>query len=1703
MKNLNLKNLFFIVIISLISLKSFSQKGKFESPDMNLRHPITTFDRKNTFEVIRSMILNNTNEFSYYKEIKNKSNYFIGSMAYNSVHTTYSLEELQKKRQDCAFHARSQAFVALIGIDNNNMFGNIDTIRKYYEFALRSLYVLEDNKKIFRKQHSESSHLYRAEELIYSLQAYDMLKAVKELYPNEFTDQYLEIIGGALYNKRKDRHLQYFTRNLYRKSSQIFGIFINHDNHPLIVSAALGMSSLVLHDKGSKRKRQYKWQPIKWANTANWYINNRLWTNSTKSLSYDEGHSGYTEGPGYYQYAFNFLVPYFLTYNNAFEKDNVKDYCLSNNNCESVRNYFYDSKYDNLAKWFNTITLDNDFAPSYDDTDSDVSFSKSAVLRRSQLYNSTEFNFGNNKYDLDIFVSKSSHSVPIHNPSTILHKSGNAIYRTAYDKPSVSINKGRHYFHLLFEPKKSRDNLNWWSSNLLPDYNPSTHEHDDMGSFMIYADEEPLIIDPPYRDFSTHEEVLYPYQHNSLLIKYNNKYEGSSYKTDNAKAKFDYTNPRYRTMEMQYELDRLDMINIKHKLGEAKRTIEVFYDDDSNTEYYYVITDYVNSLENNSNIRMTINGNGIYTNLSENNKHRFKWESNLSESKWGILIENSSLLSNPTFSTDIGYSGLNGFSLHTRQNIDVVGKEAKFITIYRPYLKSVGIQRLTITTNTNDYTSSYIDSIGNDLQIHSHFIKHNQDTTINILNPFGLNQNSYIRTNAQGGFLFLSHNNFISEKCVSNTNFRKADIKSGSFLSYYDSTLRNYISTEYSNTEWDSTCFNKIITSYYEIMSKFKYRGVTFIEHDSCANVSYYLPDIEPGYALKVIDEITGEILPSQLNISTKTITINFGKYMTQFIIQLKDPCLLACYFPPTSETIDSIFNFDNGTTEVLNDDLDIIQPFGFLDISNGSVMSVCENVAFVNSDSLVLTGSEPKYTENYDREGNLIGIDTILFVSKIIINKNSSLVLDSTSITNLNANSQIIVKSGGTLLIKSGAILIIGGKNTSGIANILVEDSAYLCIEEGANISFYDLQDEFVEDNFFRVVFAPQPHTAYEAVNLYSSNGVFDIGGRFDNSICLNLCNIGYENNPYGITNVNYGWSNFIKSKAIILGDTLFCKNEEITFQTSRTINETNYIIKKYHYSDSLEKDILFDSTFYYGRTATITGNNLIGRNKIVLIIDNDCYFKDTIEHIYYVIDTPKSIFSVHTEICPGYGNLQANGAQSSIGRHIWSVERIALYEDDINAIDLDEYDDNESETNWAQEWEFTSEVSSNFNFPGYYFDGGYKYVISLTVFNSCGYSVTSYDTTYAYPSMDIFIYNEFSNSLLEIDTIMFYTNQEIVNNIVLRGVSKLSTNIKWYNEKWELISIVNPSNYEYEESTLILDSPQIASKFYCIANHSNCSDTDSIYIMINNHNLIVSDKSSNICKGTTLKLEAYNYNLLTDAKFEWDNEYLSEGHENPIISLTPDSSTVVRLMITYNDIIEIDYFNITVQDSIKPEITIFRLDSSFCFIPELSDENTIDKIYWDFRDGTPIDSTHNPCHTFPSDTSTLENVCVTIINKCNTYENCFYVNKNINAETPLKLTNNKNMNTMNTADNTRHYNKFSDNFIATPSPFNEYINFEFRLSKIDQNKIFIYDMLGRKVDELILLKETNKIYYDSNHLIPGVYLAKFNSSIIKIIKN
>ena len=138
-------------------------------------------------------------------------------------------------------------------------------------------------------------------------------------------------------------------------------------------------------------------------------------------------------------------------------------------------------------------------------------------------------------------------------------------------------------------------------------------------------------------------------------------------------------------------------------------------------------------------------------------------------------------------------------------------------------------------------------------------------------------------------------------------------------------------------------------------------------------------------------------------------------------------------------------------------------------------------------------------------------------------------------------------------------------------------------------------------------------------------------------------------------------------------------------------------------------------DVIYYYFKTTSL--------HRITIRITNDCGLnRDSIAYIF-VQDTPSFSFDVPATACAGIGNVLATTSADFTGDYMW----------DVNILDTSggmpfvcNKNQNNSITYHA---DFTGTLPDSFNFPGFNFLGGRKYLISLGVSNNCG-TLRKYDT-------------------------------------------------------------------------------------------------------------------------------------------------------------------------------------------------------------------------------------------------------------------------------------------------------------------------------------------------------------------------------------
>ncbi len=313
-------------------------------------------NKANDYKILLDLADNNSfDNFDYWK-VKNKSD---GGKRDKHVSSGASI-------------GLSAAFVYLVGVirDSTNPDSLVladTTILShkliYHGYRYRALNILIKLKKDRRIKFKPSPNLrfkqnvqYRSREIIAYTTTYDLLRLAYELEERTVDLGDLSLAKMAL---------QGTVANFYEACGS--GVKLYSNNHLLVYSGALGLASNVLNDVGHSKRRK-KYHSAKWAEKANWWIENTLFENGKKGrMSEKDFMAGYAEGPHYFLYAMEGLAPFFLSYRNMFNEDfeqEVKPKWRKEGH--TITNYDYTDKIHRLYNWYNYILMPKGVHPPYD-----------------------------------------------------------------------------------------------------------------------------------------------------------------------------------------------------------------------------------------------------------------------------------------------------------------------------------------------------------------------------------------------------------------------------------------------------------------------------------------------------------------------------------------------------------------------------------------------------------------------------------------------------------------------------------------------------------------------------------------------------------------------------------------------------------------------------------------------------------------------------------------------------------------------------------------------------------------------------------------------------------------------------------------------------------------------------------------------------------------------------------------------------------------------------------------------------------------------------------------------------------------------------------------------------------------------------------------------------------------------------------------
>jgi len=1338
---------------------------------------------------------------------------------YNGSYASFNKNQTYQK----SMKAKAAAFIYMIGLKYNDATLNIDTLpafgspdrEVYANVAHDILTEIDDKKSYFNGINRQR---LRAFELLNYLETYDYLMTAKTVLQNSSLQDESQI----------KENLLDFTHELHAASNNLFQAYSRTNNISLIVASAIGTSAVIFSQEGAGRL-QIQRHPERWAHAAHGYIARTLFIGNSWSNLKNEGpmlNSGavtnYAEGSHYFTYAWQCMLVFMKTYYQAKGIKSLTDGSDPGGReynpckvCSKVKTESYNSpNYQNLYKGYIESLDLNGRHPTVDDTwMPDRRFAPLLTLGDNR-YNPYLKNFdkipsfigkkedfngpgdGAQTFEANVLLTKFSGNFA-GLPKVVGH--GNAGY-AAIRTPNL-------YLYLSAE----RDNM----------VEAGFHEHGDVGSFEIRAGEgtnvKQMVFDPPYFGEDDKGYVQEGYQHNCIIVDGDGPHKKDQAVSTTAQENLtrknaDGTTSSYSCISTTYNYwNRFSQWNMRTAIT---RKMSVFND----IYPYIVIEDEItNNSASKNDISFRMNGNGYYDNgsfyLRDNNEAAI-WCKTCLEGDSGyrmrlttsLLNGDGSLKENLTFIKSWQNIGSDGpISFVTSEPRELKSdKQMKLISKieFIPCRDTIGLMTRNVITNQsiffravprlgsiNYHAFTYVDSINTD--------------TIHDINKGDSSEKIVYEAKA----FHIGYNldpNFSFGSCNGNSNIRFYEIVNGSSLVFKDTVL---------------VACNEKISAFIKMIGYNRY--AVKVNSNTIAQLKLYLFGLGENMAMKV-DGLT------YLQDSSE-ITISLPNKPIEFIIEPLDPCLASCYFPPTAEEIDSIFNFNDGSYQNLGHKLDIESPNGILAISNGSKMEISCNKYLRNKDSLILVGDCGNDFELKPCEEPSIKFKTSP-LSGLLISSGAALVLDSGSYTAVGNNTSLLVKSGGSLVIKDSAILEIGGGDCGGYGMVMAEPGAYVYIQPGAKIKFHKVIGDTSDKQKFFISLVP----AYQASISGVSNMILPL--LADDTILTNplipnavaFCNLKNTMNPV-IQNKEWGFANFMAPNMDIkLRNDTLCPNEPMIIDLRRILNDNNFWFEVCR-MDSIYTPAGNGKIGFWTDTClvdTMTIDSILtdptcipphaspdrfvyqfkdkSVHRVTLKVTNDCGAESDTLFFVTMTDEPNAEVFINDNTCPGYGTSYMVIQTNFIGNY--TVE--------INQLDtgLSSLDINQKPPLYLLD--STGTVPDTLFFNDVYFKGGKKYLVSLQLLNDCGNYL--YEDTISIPfGVDI-----------QLERSTLYANPvHGARTVQLHGYVNSADSFKW-----------SPANWLNRTDTLVVQStPEDSISYVLTAYQGSCVAYDTAFVKYN----------------------------------------------------------------------------------------------------------------------------------------------------------------------------------------------------------------------------------------------------------------------------
>lgn len=281
---------------------------------------------------------------------------------------------------------------------------------------------------------------------------------------------------------------------------------LNQNNHRTKSGAAIAVAAVVLADE------------IDDGDARDWFDLGAREVDDILRFVMQAGDGGYSEGPYYYRYSMQNVLPYLAVWERF-----LGDAAWTTRAGLVVPSYLHDPAFGRAQRWmFDTLVPDGTMAP-IDDGNPGRSYYWGALP--TTLPTSTRAAAADRwpdtpqPFETDGSIDLSVESIvayddaitpapPPWDPTQFYEESGVAVLRSGWESDDVAV------FALAEHGTASEFGRDRTGAGRAP----QSHEHPDPGSFMLYAHGERLLLDPGYLTFGTHALVNQPQDHNIVLV---------------------------------------------------------------------------------------------------------------------------------------------------------------------------------------------------------------------------------------------------------------------------------------------------------------------------------------------------------------------------------------------------------------------------------------------------------------------------------------------------------------------------------------------------------------------------------------------------------------------------------------------------------------------------------------------------------------------------------------------------------------------------------------------------------------------------------------------------------------------------------------------------------------------------------------------------------------------------------------------------------------------------------------------------------------------------------------------------------------------------------------------------------------------------------------------------------------------------------